>query len=182
MNIQVLRPTRRQGFSLLELSVSITVFMIAFGAIITNLVVGMALRESTRESSLAMEAAQTAAEILRGEDFDTLFARYNSNTADDPLGPGTAPGSGFAVPGLSPLSDDVDGLPGAILFPGDGTQLLESVQDLAAGMPRDLNSDGLLDLLDHALDYTNLPVRIQVEWRGKGGNRRIEILTSLAGN
>ena len=160
--------------------VSATVFVIAFGAIITNLVVGMALRQTTREMSLAIEGAQTAAEILRGEDFGTLFARYNSNPNDDPGGAGTAPGSGFAVPGLSPTSADVDGLPGAILFPGDGTSLFESVVDAPAGMPRDLNADGVVDVLDHSLDYTNLPVRVQIVWRGKGGTHSIDILTSLS--
>ncbi len=180
MRIRIFPQTRQQGFSLLELTVSATVFVIAFGAIITNLVVGMALRESTREMSLAIEGVQSTAELLRGEDFGTLFARYNSNPNDDPNGVGTAPGSGFAVPGLSPAADDVDGLPGVILFPGDGTSLFESVVDPTAGMPRDLNADGVVDLLDHSLDYTNLPVRIQIVWRGKGGTRSINILTSLS--
>ena len=179
MRIRVLPQSLQQGFSLLELTVSATVFVIAFGAIITNLVVGMSLRESTREISIAIEGAQTTAEILRGEDFATLFARYNSNPNDDPNGVGTAPGSGFAVPGLTATPDDVDGLAGEILFPGDGTSLFESVNDAASGMPRDLNADGVIDLLDHALDYTNLPIRIQISWRGKTGTHSIEILTSL---
>jgi type II secretory pathway pseudopilin PulG len=171
---------REQGFTLLELTVSATVSVIAFGALMTNLVVGIALRESTREMSLAIEGAQTTAEILRSGEFDTLFAQFNSNPNDDPDGVGTATGSGFAVPGLSPTTDDVDGLPGEILFPGDGTALLESVDDSRMGMPRDLNADGIVDLFDHSPDYTNLPVRIRVTWRGRGGTHSIDIVTSLS--
>lgn len=180
MQTRILPQTRQQGFSLLEVTVSATVFVIAFGAIITNLVVGMALGESTREMALATESAQNAAEILRSTDFATVFAQYNSNPDDDPDGIGTAPGSGFAVPGLTAPPDDADGLAGAILFPGDGTSLFESVQDLTLGMPRDLNADGVVDLLDHSLDYANLPVRIQIVWRGRGGTRSITIMTSLS--
>jgi type II secretory pathway pseudopilin PulG len=179
--IRQLKRSRQQGFSLIEFTVSATVFTIAFGAIMMNLVVGMALRQSTRELSIAIEGAQSAAETLRGEDFSDIFARYNANPNDDPLVPGSGPGSGFAIPGLTPQANDPDGLAGQIIFPGDGTSLFESVNDLRAGMPRDLNADGVVDLLDHSLDYSNLPIRIRIAWRGRGGDRSIDVLTTLSG-
>jgi hypothetical protein len=165
---------------MLELMIAMVVFTIGFSAILSNLVTAMALRDASRGLAVATEAAQGVLEEMRTRPFGQVFALYNANPADDPDGPGSGPGSDFAVDGLAARSADPDGFAGEILFPGDGVQLVEGSGDLALGMPRDLNSDGNVDAADHADDYTVLPVRIRVEWRGRSGDQLVEIVTSIA--
>ena len=49
------------------------------------------------------------------------------------------------------------------------------------GMPRDLSGDGVIDDQDHSLDYVLLPARIQIDWRGAGGDAHVEFHTVLMG-
>jgi len=176
----MLPKTERGGFSLLEVVIAMSVFVIGSGAILSTLIVGTSLRESTRETAMAVEAAQSAVERMGGADFSELFASFNSNPLDDPGAAGTAQGSSFAVPGLDAQEGDVDGLPGEIFFPGDGTILREDWNDQPLGMPRDLNGDGVIDALDHSLDYSNLAVRVRIVWWGSSGDREITIFTTFA--
>jgi hypothetical protein len=57
--------------------------------------------------------------------------------------------------------------------------LREDVVDAALGMPRDLSGDGVVDGLNHAGDYSILPVRVRVEWSGARGDETFELETIL---
>ena len=116
---------------------------------------------------------------MRAQPFDQVYALYNADPADDPLGPGTAPGAGFAVPGLSAVPGDADGLVGLVVFPEVGGELREDSADADLGMPRDLDLDGAVDDVDHSGNYGVLPVLVRVEWRGKGPARRLDLFTTL---
>ena len=171
------RSRARRGFSLLELIVAVTVLTIAAGAITSTLVVSTSLTHINRETTLAVEAAQSAVESLRAVGFDEAFARYNASPDDDPAG--TAPGASFDVAGLFARAGDPDGRVGSIQFPGDGFVLREDLEDRELGMPRDLDGDGAVDALDHADDYGILPVRVRIEWTGEQGARSFELYTVL---
>jgi len=134
---------------------------------------------ATEEHNLAFETAQNVVEALQGEEFSEVFARFNATTADDPA-TGNSPGDGFAVRGLDARPGDADGLPGEILFPGNGTQLREDVADAELGMPRDLSGDDAVDAVDHSADYTILPVWVRVRWTGMAGPDEIEIALLLS--
>lgn len=172
------RGRARRGFSLLELIVAVTVLTIAAGAITSTLVISTSLTHINRETTLAVEAAQSAVESLRAVAFDEAFARYNASPGDDPAA-GASPGWTFDVPGLAPRPGDPDGRVGNILFPGDGFVLREDVDDRDLGMPRDLDGDGAIDALDHSGDYQVLPVRVRIEWTGEQGARSFELYTVL---
>ena len=172
------RSVQRGGFTILEVLISTTVFMLVSGAVVTTLVVSNALNSTNRETMLASQAAQSAIEALKGATFAEVFARYNVSKLDDPAA-GTSPGAGFAVRGLDVQAGDVDGLVGGIEFPGDGKELREDEVDAELGLPRDLNGDGAIDAGDHAAAYRILPVRIVVAWRGRTGDQRLELLTVL---
>ena len=161
--------------------ISLVVFMLGAGAAISALVSAMTLGRINRETSKAVDAAQSVVEQLQGEAiFSEVFYRFNATTADDP-GTGVSPGWNFAVPGLNVQPGDPDGFVGQILFPGDGVELREDPNDLDLGMPRDLNGDLLPpDPNDHSGDYNVLPVRIRIDWNGARGNRRVEIITVIA--
>lgn len=174
------RPRRSGGFSLVEITVLMAVFSIGFGALAMTLISSTSLRESNRETALAVEAAQSAIERVRGEVFDRAFASFNADPADDPGGAGTAPGNLFAVRGLNVRRGDADGFVGEIIFPGDGFELREDAVDDALGMPRDLTADAVVENVDVADRYTILPLRVRIEWTGASGDRFLEVVTSIA--
>ena len=169
--------TRRGGFSLLELMIALTVLVVSLGAAVSAVVETASLRMTTRETRLALDAAMSVLEGLRAADFADVFTLYNADPTDDPLG--GAPGSGFAVRGLSPEDGDVDGLPGEVVFPGGGFQLIENVVIPALGMPRDLNLDGAVDGANHAPDAVLIPVMVRVRWQGTTGAREVRLVTTI---
>ena len=72
-----MRPARRprlrrteQGFTMLELMISSTVFLLVAGAVVTALVVSSALNMTNRETALASRAAQSVIEELAGLNLD----------------------------------------------------------------------------------------------------------------
>jgi hypothetical protein len=138
-----------------------------------------ALNSTNRESVVAMQAAQSALEALKGTAFDEIYARHDGNQANDPAD-GLSPGQYFTVSALDLQVGDLDGFAGSIEFPGGDKELREDADDLELGMPRDLNGDGGVDALDHSADYRILPVRLVVEWRGKTGERRLELVSVLS--
>lgn len=158
----------------------LTLLTVGIGLFASTLGSVMGLGPSLRESSRAVESARSLIESLRAQEFDQLWALYNADPADDPFGAGTAPGAGFAVPGLSAVAGDADGLVGSVVFPQVGGELREDSADADLGLPRDLDLDGVVDSADHAGDYRVLPVLVRVEWQGKGPARRIDLHTTLA--
>jgi len=180
-----MRGTRKvgeAGYTLLELMIALIVVTIAVGAISTSMASTSSLSRATEERSIALDAALSVMEAMRATDPQEVYLRYNQTTLDDP-GAGASPGRYFAVPGLTLRRGDPDGFVGEIIFPGDGVQLLERVNDIELGMPRDLNADGVVDPvatpLDHSLDYTILPARVRIEWEGQKGFQRIEMYTQV---
>lgn len=172
------RASLRSGFSLLEIMVAVAVFGITMAALTTTQVSTVALSRTNLEMSAALDAAQGVLESIEDEDdFAQIFARWNAAPGDDPVG--LCPGNSFDVRGLEPSRDDPDGRVGEVVFPGDGTLLLENGNDRALGLPRDLDLDGAVDGTDHAADYRILPVLVRVRWSGAGGVHQIEIVGTV---
>ncbi len=169
----------RAGFTLLELILAVTALAVALTGISALLASSMALRASNEDSDASLEAVTSRIDAIKATPFSEAFARFNATVADDPI-VGLSPGAGFAVRGLEPVPGDPDGLVGEVLFPGDGVALREDFQDRELGMPRDLNEDGPIDNLDHALDYHVLPLRVRLVWQGPDGVRRLELITTLS--
>jgi len=172
------RAGHRRGFTLTEITIAVAVFGIAAGTTVYSLLQAKYLSWTNRERGIALEAAQSTMEELRGEDFHDVFALYNADPLDDP-GPGPGPGPNFAVAGLNVRTGDPDGFVGEIQFPGDGIQLREDFADREFGTQRDLDLDGQIDAADHGDDYEVLPVRIRVRWRGPRGDEQVELITTL---
>jgi hypothetical protein len=166
------------GFSIVEILIAATVFMLVSGAVVTTLVASNALNATNRETVLAAQAAESLVEELKSTPFNEVFARYNSTVDDDPA-VGASPGYGFAVAGLSPRTDDPDGIVGQIDFPGDGVELREDIADADLGLPRDMDRDGVVDDQDKAASYRILPVRVTLAWNGPNGNRTFQLVTVL---
>ncbi|HUG35725.1 MAG TPA: prepilin-type N-terminal cleavage/methylation domain-containing protein [Candidatus Limnocylindrales bacterium] len=167
------------GFSLVELMVVLVVLTVTMGMFSSTLLSTARQGSHKRETAIAAEAVRRQIEVMRSRPLAELFALYDGDPANDPGGPGTAPGAGFAVPGLALREGDADGLAGEIVFPALAGELREDVEDDSLGMPRDLNADGEIDALDHAGDYLILPVLIRVQWQGPSGPREFRMYTML---
>lgn len=170
----------RRGFTLIELAVVMTVAAYALSMMTSTFVNIGRLGPANRENGAALDAARSMIEVLKATDFPEVYARYNADPADDPGFAGSAPGNTFAVPFLSADPADPDGMVGEITFPTLGAELREDVDDRLLGLPRDLNLDGAVDALDHSGDYRVLPVRIQLRWRSRSGERLVNFYSTLS--
>jgi hypothetical protein len=174
------------GFAFAELVVVMAVMLVAISVFSSTVVSTARQRNINRENAIAADAARTAIELMRNEEFDEMYARFNRDPLDDPEGPGTAPGQLFAVPGLNLLPGSPGGMGGRIELPvvdvsgmGGPFELREDFVDAEMGMPRDLSGDSVVDSADHSSDYVLLPVRVIVEWQGVTGRRRFQMFTLL---
>lgn len=173
------------GFTLIEVMVAVVLLSVAMVGFARSVVSGISAGGTHREVRKASEASRGVLERVSGSEFSQVVALYNGDPADDPGVAGTAPGASFDVAGLDPRSDDPDGRVGEILLPvievGGVWQVREDLELPELGMPRDLSGDGVIDNLDHSLDYVLLPVRVRLEWQGAGAPAKVEFHTVLIG-
>ena len=172
----------RAGFSLLEITVCLTLVAVLVVAVMRSMAGSMRTLRTNREVALATEAAREQFESMRGWPFEDVWALYNADESDDPEGAGTGFGSNFAVEGLEPPAGGVIGrLEFSDSWSAGGTlELREDVATQRWGTNMDLNLDGTLDAANHSGDYRMLPVSVVVEWEGAAGPSSIELMTILA--
>ena len=169
---------RRRGLTIIEVMVVLLILTVGVGMLAQTLAALGRIGTVNWETAISMQAGRNTIETIRGEDFFEVFARFNADAADDPAA-GDSPGNFFAVTGLNLRVDDPDGFVGEVIFPVIDGELREDFVDAGLGMPRDLNGDGIIDGLDHSADYVILPVRVQIAWTGKTGDRTINLDTAL---
>jgi len=68
------------GFTLLELMIACAVLIIALTGVLATFVACLDLAETTKNSNLALGAAQAEAEQMRRADFLSLYTTYNGHT------------------------------------------------------------------------------------------------------
>ena len=160
--------------TLIEVTAALLVFALGTSSAITSILASSRLGKVTDEQAVAREAIGTVLAELKTVEFDQVFALFNDDPGDNPLGVVDVPGSGFATSWLSPTNDDLDGFTGEIIFPTVNGMLTEEFADTRLGMPRDLNLDGEIAAGDRSGDYGILPLTIRVRWRGARGVQQIE--------
>jgi len=171
--------------TLIELVLVLGILAMAFGMLTSTLVANSRQRSVNRESAIAADGARDLFEQILNEDHEDVYALFNADPADDPGGVGTAPGHRFAFEGLAPVATAPDGMVAEIIMPALSPiqgewELREDFVDGDLGMPRDLNGDSIIDDLNHADDYLLLPVRLEIEWQGRYGTRRMSVSMMLA--
>jgi prepilin-type N-terminal cleavage/methylation domain-containing protein len=172
MSASVGQPRRvrgRSAFTLIEVTLVIAILAVAAGLFAQTMIASARIDPVSEETRIAAEGARTKLEDMRALEFAQVFASYNADAADDPAGPGTAPGAWFEVPGLKPPPGAA--AVGRVIFPTVDGALLESFVDETLGMPHDLDGDGVIDNADHSADAIILPVRVQLEWASKSGRQ-----------
>jgi len=167
----------RAGWTLLEIMISTVILLVVLMGFSYGLVSTTSLERVTREQGQAREAAREQVELLRAIPLEDVLERYDELPGNDPDGV-VSPGPHFDVPGLNPRPGAA--AVGTIVLPlTEEGEVREDVERPELGLPRDLTGEGELDDLDHAGDYRILPVLVRLEWRGAGGDAKLEMGTVL---
>jgi len=94
---------RQRGTTLVEVAIALPIILVGLALLTQSLVQEGRLRRSQSETMAAADGAQAALERVRNEPFRDVLRIFNDDPFDDPLGPGTALGARFDVPGLQPV-------------------------------------------------------------------------------
>lgn len=164
----------RRGFTLIELSIAISLLMIGMVTVVSATSRMHNLRRQNRERVLAQNAIRSITERIHAQSFSL---RNTGSTVDwaqnltTLLGPGGDFGNTFDVTGLAPA---VVGQPvGTITVVTDETAT-DAALGFLVGMPRDLNGDGDATDADVSNDARVLPVIVQLVWRqGSTGSNQL---------
>ena len=163
------RANPESGFSLLELTTAMAVFLGSLAALSSASLATIELEEQNWEQSLARQGLRAIVHELQAADPATVFQSFNATDSDDPAG---AVGNAFDVEGLQALPGTSVGLiefPTAVGAPGRLTET--EVLDLF-GTTMDMNMDGDTTDSDVTGSWRILPVRLRLTWRGSAGSTR----------
>lgn len=162
------RGARRRGFTLVELSLAMTILIVALVSISAATLKAHSLRRQNRERTLATNAMRSTAERIHSLSYITVEDSPDTWVQDvlGTYGPGGTVGNTFDVPGLNPIGANAS--VGTITIVTDET-VADAALGVDFGMPRDLNGD--LDALDNDVtaDARILPVVITVNYQGGTG-------------
>ncbi len=159
------------GFTMIEVSLALTILVVALVATTASNVRMQALRRSNHDRVVAQNAVQSIAERIQA------IARAGTSDAGgfaahvtDALSAGGELGTEFDVAGLT----SVQNVPrvGRIQLVTDETST-DAALGVQLGMPRDLNGDGDANDADVSASARILPVVVSLRWRGQTGDRSI---------
>ena len=159
---------QRGGFTLVELSLAMTVLVVALVSISAATLRAHSLRRQNREHTLAHSAIRSISERIHSFSYITVEKTPDTWVQDmlATYGPGGTVGNTFDVEELNPVG--AGGTVGTILFVTDETQT-DAAVGAELGLPRDLNGD--LDAVDNDVtgDARILPVVINISYQGGSG-------------
>jgi prepilin-type N-terminal cleavage/methylation domain-containing protein len=163
--------TDRRGFTLMEVSLAMTVLLVAMLATTASTLRAHALRRANRERVLAQNSVRGATERLQ-----SLAAR----AADDPAGWSTAVLNGIAANGDVAPTFEVSELTAQVGQATVGTieVIIDETRTDASlgcqlGMPRDLDGDGAATNANVTGTALLLPVVVRARWNGSRGAQAI---------
>ena len=109
--------SRDGGLSLVELIIAMAILAVAIMALVSSITSSSQIQQSTREKTLAYNAAREQIEKMRVYAVQEIYSRYNSVTTDDNNYPSGGvsghPGNTFHVPRLAAPST----IPGVFTLP-----------------------------------------------------------------
>lgn len=165
------RSSGRAGFTLLEVTLAVTVLLVAVLAAAASTLRMHALRRTNRERTIAQNAVRSVSERLQ-----SLSAR----AVTDPAGWSTTVLMGVAAAGEIGPRFDVRELTAREGAPSVGTVTIvtdENANDAALGaelgLPRDLDGDGTSANGDVSANALLLPVVVRARWHGVNGDGEI---------
>jgi prepilin-type N-terminal cleavage/methylation domain-containing protein len=161
----------RGGFTMLEVSLALTVLVVAMAALGASNMRMNALRRSNRDRTVAQNAVQTISEEIQaiaraGAADPGGFAQHVAAA----LATGGQLGNTFDVPELTPQSGEAHA--GSIRLITDETTN-DAALKLELGLPRDLNGDGDANDSDVSGSARLLPVVVTLRWHSQAGDQQI---------
>ena len=144
---------RRDGFSLVELSVAISIVSVSLLGLGAVFISSQRSYETGLEEAIITHAFRRTIEQIRGEAFSEAAILYD--------------GYQFQVP-------EIDGI-GTVKIVVD-----ETAQVPELGLPRDLDGDGAIGNRDVIGSYNLLPIIVQISWLSTQGDRTRQIFTYLS--
>ncbi|HED65652.1 MAG TPA: hypothetical protein ENJ09_08860 [Planctomycetes bacterium] len=163
----------RSGFTLIELTVSMSILMIGIVSVVSATTRMHALRKHNRERIVANNGLRSVAERIHARSYE-LSRSDPDNWAADLIavyGPDGTVGDEFMVQGIN-VAQGQNAI-GTIQILTDET-LDDANLPVALGLPRDLNGDGDDDDADVSANATLLPVLLHLEWTGQSGVQTID--------
>lgn len=162
---------RRSGFTLVELMIVMAIIVVAILGFVFGLGVSVQEVSASKQSYMALNAARSKIEELKGERFRGLYADYGPGTTSETFA------VTFEEEGKTFLLEPAaGGNAGRITFYTDETAIPASFQ---WETQYDLNGDGDLADVDVAADYKILPVMVSISWEDSYGARVEEVRTIL---
>lgn len=166
------RPTqngkRTGGFTLIEVTLAMSVLLVALMAASASTIRMHSLRRQNRERTVAQNAIRTISEEIRS------IAQLSigdpggwSNKVIAALRAGGTLGPSFNVPELAP--QDGQATIGTIAVVTNET-LTDQELGFELGMPRDLDGDGLVTNNDVQNAARLLPIIVRARWKGASGD------------
>ena len=165
------RGSARKGFTLLEVTLAMSVLVIAMMAVSATALRAHALRRENHDRSVAENAVRMIAEriqsVARIARSDPAGWAQNVVAA---LNPGGQIGNTFALPELTPL--DGAASVGSISVITNETATDDALK-AELGMPRDLDGDGVVASADVGHTARLLPVIVRARWKGVSGKQEV---------
>ncbi len=169
---------RKGGFTLLEVTLAMTVLLVGMLAATASTLRMHSLRRVNRERAIAYNSVRTTTERLQ-----SLSARAISEPAGwtasvlASVANGGEIGSTFDLRELQPRAGAAN--LGTIEVVTDETKT-DAELGAQLGMPRDLDGDGLATHTDVSADALLLPVIVRARWQGASGNAQVQHAFYLA--
>ncbi len=174
---RTLRP--RSGFALIDVCVALLVLAVAVGALVGTMFSALRLDQVNESRAAANQALRTVLEDMKAQEFSTVYAAFNTSSADDP-NPDYDYKTALDLKGKLPAGACGSAPVAQVVFPEDELGALrEDTVDPSLGLPRDLNGDDVIDGNDHSADYKLLPVTVKLEWESPSGPQKIQVATVI---
>jgi prepilin-type N-terminal cleavage/methylation domain-containing protein len=169
LGIRLARGSARKGFTLLEVTLAMSVLVIAMMAISATTLRVHALRRENHDRAAAENAVRMIAERIQAV---SRLARSDpagwAQNVVAALNPGGQIGNQFPLPELTPID-------GATSVGSITVVTSENATDAALGaelgMPRDLDGDGVVGNPDVTHTARLLPVIVRATWKGVTGKQ-----------
>lgn len=151
--------------------VTASVLLIGLLAMTSTSVVVNSLRRSASDQQVAQQAIQAIVEDLHASarEADTSANGW-ANDILAVYGPGGTPGAGFPVEGLDSWTGEANVATVQLITDETAT---DAVLGVAAGMPRDLDGDGIASSVNTRSSAALLPAIVRIRWSGSSGQQQL---------
>ena len=161
----------RAGFTMVELMIVMVILVVALLGFVFGIGVSVQDISASKQSYLALNAARSKIEELKGQRFRTLYANYGPGSGNENFAVTyLEEGKTFTLEGAGRTNA------GQIIFCTDETAIPAIYRWVTS---YDLNGDGDDSDFDVSANYKILPAIVRISWTDSYGARTQEVTTIL---